>query len=112
MPDLEVSDDKLITELTRRGFVRSVANTIVTEKKLPEVEVTDDMIVSELEKKGITGEDAKKIVSGMDAESLEEIKNVYGLVIEVGTYPVSSIKTAEAIKVVENSQRDINIANH
>lgn len=52
----------------------------------------------------------KKIVSGMDAESLEEIKNIYDLVIEVGTYPVSSIKTAEAIKVVENSQRDINIA--
>ena len=51
-----------------------------------------------------------KIVSGMDAESLEEIKNVYDLIIEVGTYPVSSIKTAEAIKVVENSQRDINIA--
>lgn len=52
----------------------------------------------------------RKIVSGMDAESLREIKNVYDLVIEVGTYPVSSIKTAEAIKVVENSQRDINIA--
>ena len=52
----------------------------------------------------------RKIVSGMDAESLEEIKNVYDLVIEVGTYPVSTIKTAEAIKVVENSQRDINIA--
>lgn len=55
-------------------------------------------------------ENIHKIVSGMDAESLEEIKNVYNLVIEVGTYPVSSIKTAEAIKVVENSQRDINIA--
>ena len=55
-------------------------------------------------------ENITKIVSGMDAESLEEIKNVYDLVIEVGTYPVSSIKTAEAIKVVENSQRDINIA--
>jgi UDP-N-acetyl-D-galactosamine dehydrogenase len=52
----------------------------------------------------------KKIVSGMDAETIEEIKNIYDLVIEVGTYPVSSIKTAEAIKVVENSQRDINIA--
>lgn len=51
-----------------------------------------------------------KIVSGMDKESLEEIKNIYNLVIEVGTYPVSTIKTAEAIKVVENSQRDINIA--
>lgn len=51
-----------------------------------------------------------KIVSGMDSISLEIIKNVYDMIIEVGTYPVSSIKTAEAIKVVENSQRDINIA--
>lgn len=55
-------------------------------------------------------ENITKIVSGMDQESLEEIKKVYDLVIEVGTYPVSTIKTAEAIKVVENSQRDINIA--
>lgn len=55
-------------------------------------------------------ENIHKIVSGMDAESLEEIRNVYNLVIEVGTYAVSSIKTAEAVKVVENSQRDINIA--
>lgn len=55
-------------------------------------------------------ENIHKIVSGMDEESLMEIKNVYDLVIEVGTYPVSTIKTAEAIKVVENSQRDINIA--
>ena len=51
-----------------------------------------------------------KIVSGVDKESLEEIKNVYNIVVEVGTYPVSNIRTAEAIKVVENSQRDINIA--
>ena len=51
-----------------------------------------------------------KIVSGCDAEALEEIKNVYNIVIEVGTYPVSNMKTAEAVKVVENSQRDINIA--
>jgi UDP-N-acetyl-D-galactosamine dehydrogenase len=55
-------------------------------------------------------ENIEKIVSGMDAESLEEIKNVYDLIIKVGTYPVSTIKTAEAVKVVENSQRDINIA--
>lgn len=55
-------------------------------------------------------ENITKVVSGIDSEALEEIKNVYDLVIEVGTYPVSSIKTAEAIKVVENSQRDINIA--
>ena len=55
-------------------------------------------------------ENIKKIVSGMTPECCEEIKKVYDLVIEVGTYPVSNIKTAEAIKVVENSQRDINIA--
>ena len=52
----------------------------------------------------------RKIVSGQDAESLEEIKNVYDIVIAAGTFPVSTIKTAEAVKVVENSQRDINIA--
>lgn len=52
----------------------------------------------------------RKIVSGMDEEALDVIRNVYDLVVEAGTYPVSSIKTAEAIKVVENSQRDINIA--
>ena len=55
-------------------------------------------------------ENIKKIVSGCDAEALEEIKAVYDFVIKVGTYPVSNIKTAEAVKVVENSQRDINIA--
>ena len=55
-------------------------------------------------------ENIRKIVSGMDGESLNEIKSVYDLVIEVGTYPVSNLRTAEAIKVVENSQRDINIA--
>ena len=52
----------------------------------------------------------KKIVSGIDEETLLYIKQVYDLIISAGTYPVSSIKTAEAIKVVENSQRDINIA--
>lgn len=55
-------------------------------------------------------ETIKKIVSGIDQESLETIKAVYDLVIEVGTHPVSNLRTAEAIKVVENSQRDINIA--
>lgn len=52
----------------------------------------------------------KKIVSGMDEYSCDEIAKVYELVIEVGVHKVSTIKTAEAIKVVENSQRDINIA--
>lgn len=55
-------------------------------------------------------ENIHKIVSGMDGDSLKEIKSVYDIVIEVGTHPVSNIRTAEAVKVVENSQRDINIA--
>lgn len=55
-------------------------------------------------------ENIHKIVSGIDKESLGEIKAVYDLVIEVGTHPVSNLRTAEAVKVVENSQRDINIA--
>ena len=52
----------------------------------------------------------KKIVSGMDKDSLEEIAKVYELVIEVGVHRASTIKVAEAAKVLENSQRDINIA--
>jgi len=52
----------------------------------------------------------QKIVSGMDEESAHVIKKVYDIVIKAGTFPVSTIKTAEAVKVVENSQRDINIA--
>ena len=51
-----------------------------------------------------------KVVSGMDEESAQEIKKVYDIVIKAGTFPVSTIKTAEAVKVIENSQRDINIA--
>lgn len=55
-------------------------------------------------------ENIKKIVSGCDEEALELIAKVYELVIEVGVYRASGIKVAEAAKVVENSQRDINIA--
>ena len=55
-------------------------------------------------------ENITKIVSGCDAEALQIIKAVYDIVVEVGTYPVSNLRTAEAVKVVENSQRDINIA--
>lgn len=55
-------------------------------------------------------ENIHKIVSGSDKEALDVIQAVYNLVIEAGTYPVSNLRTAEAVKVVENSQRDINIA--
>ncbi len=55
-------------------------------------------------------ENIKKIVSGMDEETLNEIAQVYELIIKVGVHRAPSIKVAEAAKVVENSQRDINIA--
>ena len=55
-------------------------------------------------------ENITKIVSGMDEETLEEIAAVYELIIEAGVYKAESIKVAEAAKLVENSQRDINIA--
>lgn len=51
-----------------------------------------------------------KIVSGMDEETLEEVAKVYELVVEAGVHRAESIKVAEAAKVIENSQRDINIA--
>ena len=55
-------------------------------------------------------ENIVKIVSGMDQDSLEEIAQTYELVVQVGVHRANSIKVAEAAKVVENSQRDINIA--
>ena len=51
-----------------------------------------------------------KIVSGMDDETLDTVAKVYEMVVDAGVYRASSIKVAEAAKVIENSQRDINIA--
>ncbi|MEO5582859.1 MAG: nucleotide sugar dehydrogenase [Saprospiraceae bacterium] len=51
-----------------------------------------------------------KIVSGNDAEALDEISKVYGKIIIAGLFKASSIKVAEAAKVIENTQRDINIS--
>jgi len=55
-------------------------------------------------------ENIKKIVSGMDAETLDEVAKTYELVVEAGVHRAPCIKVAEAAKVIENSQRDINIA--
>jgi UDP-N-acetyl-D-galactosamine dehydrogenase len=52
----------------------------------------------------------KKVVSGQNEEVLEVIASVYGSVVEAGVYRASSIKVAEAAKVIENTQRDLNIA--
>lgn len=51
-----------------------------------------------------------KVVSGSDAESLEVIAGVYGSIITAGIHKASSIKVAEAAKIIENTQRDVNIA--
>src|SRR5574337_197143 len=51
-----------------------------------------------------------KVVSGDTPETLEKVKDIYGAVISAGVYPASSIKVAEAAKVIENTQRDLNIA--
>lgn len=51
-----------------------------------------------------------KVVSGCDAESLENISRVYEIIVEPGTHRASSIKVAEAAKIIENTQRDVNIA--
>ena len=55
-------------------------------------------------------ESIRKIVSGMDEETLDCVAKVYELVVEAGVHRAESIKVAEAAKVIENSQRDINIA--
>ncbi|MBQ7257223.1 MAG: nucleotide sugar dehydrogenase [Abditibacteriota bacterium] len=57
-----------------------------------------------------TLETITKIVSGMDEETLDTVAKVYELVVKAGVYRAESIKVAEAAKVIENSQRDINIA--
>jgi len=51
-----------------------------------------------------------KVVSGCDAESLEQVAKVYELVVKAGVHRASSIKVAEAAKIIENTQRDLNIA--
>jgi UDP-N-acetyl-D-galactosamine dehydrogenase len=57
-----------------------------------------------------TLEKIKKITSGSTKEIANEVDKLYKTIIEVGTYPASSIKVAEAAKVIENTQRDLNIA--
>jgi len=52
----------------------------------------------------------KKVVSGCDAESLEEISGTYEIIVKAGVFKATSIKVAEAAKIIENTQRDVNIA--
>lgn len=57
-----------------------------------------------------TLENVIKVVSGSDAEALDEIAKVYELVVKAGVHRASSVKVAEAAKIIENTQRDLNIA--
>lgn len=57
-----------------------------------------------------TFEKIKKVVSGQDADCLERVANVYGTVVTAGVHKAESIKVAEAAKVIENTQRDLNVA--
>jgi len=57
-----------------------------------------------------TLENVVKVVSGCDAESLDEIAKVYETVVKAGVHKASSVKVAEAAKIIENTQRDLNIA--
>ncbi|MFM8433546.1 MAG: nucleotide sugar dehydrogenase [Bacteroidota bacterium] len=51
-----------------------------------------------------------KVVSGCDPEALEEISTVYSIIVKAGVYKAASVKVAEAAKIIENTQRDVNIA--
>ena len=51
-----------------------------------------------------------KVVSGEDAETLERVADAYGAIVDAGVHRAPSIKVAEAAKVIENTQRDLNIA--
>lgn len=127
-PDLSMVESA--SELVGRNLTRGA---IVVYESTVYPGVTEDVCVPILEKEsGLTcGVDFKvgysperinpgdkvhrletitKIVSGMDQESLEEIAKVYEIVVDAGVYRAESIKVAEAAKVIENSQRDINIA--
>ncbi|MCI5776370.1 MAG: nucleotide sugar dehydrogenase [Bacteroidales bacterium] len=127
-PDLSLLKDAISTigQHLKRGDTVVVESTVypgcVEEDLLPILKKTSGLTVDKDFALGYSPErinpgdrvhtltNIRKIVSGMDEESAREIKKVYDIVIQAGTFPVSTIKTAEAVKVVENSQRDINIA--
>jgi UDP-N-acetyl-D-galactosamine dehydrogenase len=128
MPDLSMveSASKLVGENMTKGSIVVYESTVYPG-------VTEDVCIPILEKysgmkcgvdfkvgysperispgeKVHTLEKIVKIVSGSDEEALNEIAKVYELIIEAGVYKASSIKVAEAAKVIENTQRDVNIA--
>ena len=127
-PDLKAL--RMVSELIGKNMS---ANTIVVYESTVYPGVTEDICLPILEKtsglrsgidfkvgysperinpgdKEHTLEKIVKVVSAQDAESLEVVANTYALVVKAGVYRASSIKVAEAAKVIENTQRDLNIA--
>ena len=127
-PDLKAL--RMVSELIGKNMS---ANTIVVYESTVYPGVTEDICLPILEKtsglrsgidfkvgysperinpgdKEHTLEKIEKVVSAQDAESLEVVANTYALVVKAGVYRASSIKVAEAAKVIENTQRDLNIA--
>lgn len=127
-PDLEplVSSSTIVGRNLKRGSIVVYESTVYPG-------VTEDVCVPILEKQsglkcgidfkiGYSPErinpgdkehklfNIKKIVSGIDDDSLREISKIYQIVVKAGVFEATSIKVAEAAKVIENSQRDINIA--
>ncbi len=127
-PDLEamISSSKTVGQNLRK-------NTVVVYESTVYPGVTEEVCVPVLEKfsglkylkdfkvgysperinpgdKERTINKVKKIVSGCDEETLERVAEVYSLIIEAGIHKAPNIKTAEAAKVIENIQRDLNIA--
>lgn len=127
-PDLSpvVSASKIVGRHLRKGAIVVYESTVypgVTEEIcVPILENESKLVCGQDFKVGYSPErinpgDAEhrlenivKIVSGMDEESLNEIACVYEIVVKAGVYRAESIKVAEAAKVIENCQRDINIA--
>jgi len=127
-PDLTpvVSASKIVGRNIKKGSIVVYESTVYPG-------VTEDVCIPVLEKESgmVCGVDFKvgysperinpgdkehrltnivKIVSGMDEETLDTVAKVYSIVVEAGVHRAESIKVAEAAKVIENSQRDINIA--
>ena len=128
VPDLKAvkSASKTIGQVLKQGdyvvFESTVYPGCTEEDCLPIIEKLSGLSLGEGFKLGYSPErinpgdkehtlsNVVKVVSGSDAESLEEIANVYGLVVSAGVHRASSIKVAEAAKIIENTQRDLNIA--
>ena len=129
MPDLKpvLSASTTIGKVLKKGdyvvFESTVYPGVVTEEDcLPIIEKISGLKVGVDFKIGYSPERINpgdkehtitkilKVVSGCDAESLDNIAKTYEIIVTAGTYRASSIKVAEAAKIIENTQRDLNIA--